>query len=277
MRFYTRAVVYYPLFSGGCLYLSSGRASVIQHMPSPPLLLWPPHEDDAVFQRLAPAEQVWAHRVWTLLARYRARVAPSLAVVRDGETLADVLREARRVIEGWQQHDAALHAWLLSTEADGASPELMAGEEEEEDLYGALTRMERRCREDAAVVAREYRRPYDDPCPRYAPADQAERTWLEERPEAWLLASNVWAYVARCRHFLSVRACPAGGLAATLGGAAPATLGALCVEAERLLAYEAYGHAETAAFIGGGGAQPALWARCGGRDAVRRSLNALCA
>jgi hypothetical protein len=118
------------------------------------------------------------------------------------------------------------------------------------------------------VVARAYRRPYADPCPRYAPADQAERTWLEARPETWLLASNVWAYVARCRHFLSVRACPAG-LAATLG--------ALCVEAERLLAYEAYGHAETAAFIGGGGAQPALWARCGGRDAVRRSLNALCA
>ena len=231
------------------------------------MLLWPPHEDDAVFQRLAPAEQAWAHRVWTLLARYRQRVAEPPSA--EDETLADVLREARRVIEGWQAHDAGLHAWLLSTAADGASPELMA---EEDDLYGALTRMERRCREDAAVIARAYARPYADPCPRYAPADQDERTWLEERPDAWLLASNVWAYVARCRHFLSVRACPAAELACALGGAAPATLGALRAEAERLLAYAAY-EGEAAAFIGGGGAQPALWAHCGGRDALRRALS----
>jgi hypothetical protein len=242
-----------------------------------PPLLWPPHEDDAVFQRLAPAEQTWAHRVWTLLARYRARVAqpPSSS---EAETLADVLQAARRVIEGWQQHDAALHAWLLSTEADGASPELMAADDG--DLYEALTRMERRCREDAAVVARAYRRPYADPCPRYAPADQAERTWLEARPETWLLASNVWAYVARCRHFLSVRARSEDekkGLLTALGGASPATLGALRAEAECLLAYyyAKGGEDEAAAFIGGGGAQPALWAHCGGRRDALRALDAL--
>jgi hypothetical protein len=252
-------------------------------MQSLPLLLhWPPHEDDAVFQRLSTAEQTWVHRVWTLLARYRARLLMMAPLEpreeEEEETLADMLREARRVIEGWQQHDAALHAWLLSTEADGASPELM----DDADLYGTLMRMERHCREDAAVVARAYRRPYDDPCPRYAPADQAERTWLEERPEAWLLASNVWAYVARCRHFLSVRprACPdkeeEGGLASVLCGASPSTLGALCTEAERLVAYEAYDDdAEAAAFIGGGGAQPSLWAHCRGRNALRRALSAV--
>ena len=61
-----------------------------------PPLLWPPHEDDAVFQRLAPAEQTWAHRVWTLLARYRARVAqpPSSS---EAETLADVLQALRKL------------------------------------------------------------------------------------------------------------------------------------------------------------------------------------
>jgi hypothetical protein len=217
--------------------------------------LWPPHDDDAVFQRLAPDEQAWVHRVWTLLARYRERFARA---GEGGEALHDMLRAARGVIEGWTQHDAGTLAWLLSTEAGGASPELMA---DGDDLYGALTRMERRCREDAAVVARAYRRPYEDPCPRYAPADQSERAWLEERPEAWRLASNVWAYVARCRHFLSMRAaaCPAE-LAAALPGAAPATLGALRADAERLLA-QRYADAEAQAFIAGGGAQPALWAR----------------
>jgi len=236
-------------------------------------LLWPPHEDDAVFQRLAPTEQVWVHRVWTLLARYRARL---MAPLEPKERLADMLREARRVIEGWQHHDAALHAWLMSTEADGASPELMRMDDTD-DLYATLTRMERHCREDTAVMARAYRRPYEDPCPRYAPADQAERTWLEERPEAWLLASNVWAYVARCRHFLSVRPRSAVGLTSVLGGASPATLGALRAEAERLVAYEAYDDdAQAASFIGGGGAQPALWAhRGGGREALRRALSLL--
>ena len=123
------------------------------------------------------------------------------------------------------------------------------------------------------MVARAYVRPYEDPCPRYAPADQTERTWLEKRPEAWLLASNVWAYVARCRHFLFMGRSAA--YPAELAGQAPSTLGALRAEAERLLAYDAY-EGEAAVFIGGGGAQPALWARCGGRDALLRSLNALC-
>jgi hypothetical protein len=226
-----------------------------------------------VLWRLAPCEQLWAHNVWTFVVRCRARFAtgvmpsPGDPVGRlfrermpNAETdLAHMLACARDAIHEWLHYDdRGFCEWLLNaTPGWGANPALMAryatGHDE---LYAALGDLRRRCAYDAAVVASTYARPYEAPCPRYRPRDQAEANWLEAEPEAALLLSNLLVLVERAKFALTLRRQAWPGLR----GAPPDAIPALLADARAVwpLAKEVH---------------PSLWARFGAAElpvAIRR-------